>query len=143
MYGVLEKQFRLYFAKANSQKGITSQNLMDILESRLDNMVYRLGFGSSRKMARLMVRNKYFTVNGKLINIPSYQVKVNDVIKLVNKYEANGSVLSSMNLTKQRGVSEWVSFDETSKSGKLLRFPTIEELQLPINLQLIVELYSK
>jgi small subunit ribosomal protein S4 len=143
MYGLLERQFVNYFEKANNREGITSQNLVDILESRLDNVVYRLGFASSRKMARQMVRNGYFSVNGKKVNIPSYQVKPEEEIKIIEKYANNQSVLSALNLAKQRGYSDWIDFVEETKSGKITRLPSTEELGLPIDLQLVVELYSK
>ena len=143
MYGVLEKQFRIYFSNANKKKGITSQNLVDILESRLDNVVYRLGFAASRKMARFMVRNKYFTVKGKKVNIASYQVSLGDEIKIKEKYSNDKSVLASLNLAKQRGYADWLEYVEDTKSGKLVRLPSIEEVNLPVNLQLVVELYSK
>ncbi len=143
MYGILEKQFRNYFVKASKKKGITAQNLVDMLESRIDNVVYRLGFAASRKLARQMVRNKYFTVNGRHVHVPSYNVKIDSVIALKDKYKNNSTVLAALNLAKQRGYSEWVNYIEESKSGKLLRHPSIEELNLPVKLQLVVELYSK
>jgi small subunit ribosomal protein S4 len=142
-YGVLERQFRLYFAKANKKKGITSQNLVDLLESRLDNAVYRLGFASSRQMARQMVRNGYFTVNGKNVNIPSYGVKLNEVIKIKEKYANNKSVSAALNLMQQRGYCEWITFNDSEKSGSLNRLPSAEEVNMPVDLQMVVELYSK
>ena len=143
MYGLLERQFRLYFQRASRKKGVTAQNLVDLLESRLDNVVYRLGFATSRKLARQMVRNKYFLVNGKRISVPSYIVKIGDTIKIVDKYSNNSTVVSSLNLAKQRGYDSWVVFDEATKSGQITRLPAIDELNLPVNLQLVVELYSK
>lgn len=143
MYGLMERQFRLYFQRASSKKGVTAQNLIDLLETRLDNAVYRLGFATSRKLARQMVRNKYFVVNGKRVNIPSYCVKIGDTIKIIEKYSNNPTVTASLNLAKQRGYDEWVIFDEAAKSGQFNRLPSIEELNLPVNLQLVVELYSK
>ncbi|HPP88376.1 MAG TPA: S4 domain-containing protein, partial [bacterium] len=103
----------------------------------------RLGFATSRKLARQMVRNKYFLVNGKRISVPSYIVKIGDTIKIVDKYSNNSTVVSSLNLAKQRGYDSWVVFDEATKSGQITRLPAIDELNLPVNLQLVVELYSK
>lgn len=143
LYGLFERQFRLYFQRANRKKGVTSQNLIDLLETRLDNVVYRLGFASSRKFARQLVRHNCFQVNGKRVNIPSYGLKAGDIVKVVEKYSANAEINASLNLAKQRGYAEWIEFNEPTKSGKLLRLPSIEELELPVNLQLVVELYSK
>jgi len=143
IYGLLEKQFRLFFERANRKKGITAQNLIDLLEARLDNMVYRLGFAMSRKSARQMVRNGYFKVNNRNVKIPSYIVKIGDIIKIKDKYANNASVQNAISLSKQRGLVEWVELNEAEKAGKLLRAPMIDELNLPVNLQLVIELYSK
>ena len=142
-YGLMEKQFRAYFEKAERQKGITGSNLLVLLERRLDNITYRLGFSSSRNQARQMVRHNHFMVNGRKVNIPSYQIKVNDVITVREKCRKSPNILESMETVARRGVPEWLELDKDNFTGTIRAFPTREDLTMPIQEQLIVELYSK
>lgn len=143
MYGILEKQFRLYFEKAESMKGITGSNLLTLLERRMDNIIYRLGFASSRNQARQLVRHNHFLVNGRKVNIPSYLVKVGDVVVLRDKSRKVASILESMETVARRGVPEWLELDKDNFTGAIRAFPAREDLTMPIQEQLIVELYSK
>ena len=142
-YGLLEKQFRSYFEKAERQKGITGTNLLVILERRLDNIIYRLGFASSRNQARQAVRHGHFLINGRKVNIPSYLVKVGDKITVREKSRKCAPILQSMETVARRGVPEWLEMDKDNFSGAVMAFPTREDLTMPIQEQLIVELYSK
>lgn len=142
-YGVLERQFRKYFEQADRMKGITGENLLQLLERRLDNMSFRLGFAPSRKAARQLVRHGHVTVNGKKVNIPSYMVKQEDVIAVVEASQKNPLISASVEAAKQRGIPEWLSLDDAKFSGKVNAIPTVEQIALPIQEQLIVELYSK
>ena len=143
IYGVLEKQFRKYYEKAERQKGITGTNLLILLERRLDNVVYRMGFASSRSQGRQLVRHSHFTVNGRKINIPSYQVKIGDVIEVKDQSRKIPTVLEAIETVVRREMPSWLEVDGTNFRGTVKEFPNREELTMPINEQLIVELYSK
>ncbi|MFB0532362.1 MAG: 30S ribosomal protein S4 [Desulfatiglandales bacterium] len=143
IYGVLEKQFRTYYFKADRQKGITGTNLLVLLERRLDNIVYRMGFASSRDQARQLVRHSHFTVNERKVNIPSYSVGIGDVIEVREKSRAIASVLEAMETVVRREIPPWVEVDAGKFRGIVKAFPNREDLTMPINEQLIVELYSK
>ena len=143
MYGLLEKQFRNFFAKAERQKGITGTNLLILLERRLDNMVYRLGFATSRSEARQLVRHNHFTVNGQKVNIASYLVKVGDVIELREKSRKIGKIGESLEGVARRGLPSWLELDKEHYRGRVVALPAREDLTMPIREQLIVELYSK
>ena len=143
IYGVLEKQFRGYYFKADRQKGITGTNLLVLLERRLDNIVYRMGFASSRDQARQLVRHSHFTVNDRKVNIPSYSVRIGDVIEVREKSRAIASVLEAMETVVRREIPPSLEVDARKFHGIVKAFPNREELTMPINEQLIVELYSK
>ena len=143
IYGVLEKQFRMYYIRADRQKGITGTNLLILLERRLDNMVYRMGFSSSRDQARQLVRHNHFTVNGRKVNIPSYQVKIGDVIEVREKSRKIPVILEAMETVVRRETPTWLEVDGGNFGGVVKAFPNREDLTMPINEQLIVELYSK
>jgi small subunit ribosomal protein S4 len=141
IYGVLEKQFRNMYEEANRQGGITGENLLRMLELRLDNVVYRLGFAASRSQARQLVRHGHFEVNGKRVNIPSYQVQEDDVIALREGAAAKAAVTDATDLTAS--VSPWLQADHDNLTGKVLRLPDRVDIDTPVQEQLIVELYSK
>jgi len=143
MYGLLEKQFRGYFTKADRQKGVTGTNLLIFLERRLDNMVYRFGLSASRHEARQLIRHNHFLVNGKKVNIPSYLVKVGDTIKVKEKSRTVGRISEAVETVARRGVPQWLELDKDSYTGIVKRLPTREELTMPMQEQLVVELYSK
>ncbi|SEL99563.1 SSU ribosomal protein S4P [Syntrophus gentianae] len=143
MYGLLEKQFHGYFEKADRKKGITGTNLLLYLERRLDNMVYRLGFANSRNEARQLVRHNHFTVNGKKVNIPSYLIDVGDTIEITEESKKNNKIIEAMETVARRGVPQWLELEQENFKGKVKMFPTREELTMPIQEQLVVELYSK
>jgi small subunit ribosomal protein S4 len=143
IYGVLESQFRNYFEEADRRKGITGENLLIMLERRLDNVIYSLGFGSSRAQARQFVRHGHVLVDGRKITIPSYQVKANQAITVKEASRKNPFIRSSVETARGRGVPEWLELDAENVSGKVLRLPTREDITLPIQEQLIVELYSR
>ena len=141
-YGVLEKQFRNYYKAAAQQPGITGENLLRLLELRLDNVVYRLGFGASRRQARQLVRHGHFTVNGRRVNIPSYRVKQEDVVAAVLKNESLKAVVAdATDLTAS--VPAWLQADHDNLLGKVLRRPERIDIDIPVQESLIVELYSK
>jgi len=143
IYGVLESQFRNYFEEADRKKGITGENLLVMLEKRLDNVVYSLGFGSSRAQARQFVRHGHVLVDGRKITIPSYQVKAGQTLTVREASRKNPFIRSSVETARGRGVPEWLELDAENVSGKVLRLPTREDIKLPIQEQLIVELYSR
>jgi small subunit ribosomal protein S4 len=143
LYGVLERQFSRYFERADSQRGITGVNLLLLLERRLDNMVFRLGFAASRNEARHLVRHSHFLVNGRKVNIPSYLVKPGDVIELRQKSRKIQRVQESLEAVVRRGVPGWLELEKDQSKGRVLALPSREELTMPIREQLIVELYSK
>lgn len=143
MYGVLERQFRNYYKKADRQKGATGENLLRLLEGRLDNVVYRMGFGSTRQEARQLVSHKSIEVNGQPVNIPSYQIQAEDVISVREKSRSQLRIQSALQLAAQRAPVAWVEVDTNKLAGTFKRFPDREELPSEINENLIVELYSK
>ncbi len=143
IYGILENQFRGYFEKADKMKGVTGENLLSLLEKRLDNIVYRLGFASSRSEARILVRHCHFKVNGKKVNIPSFQVKVGDVIELREKSRAVNVISESLEAVARRGIPQWLELDKVGFKGTVKSNLSREDITLPIQEQLIVELYSK
>ena len=142
-YGVLEGQFHKYFKEADRRKGITGENLLQILESRLDNVVYRMGFALSRPEARQLVKHGHFTVNGRKVDIPSYQVKADDVVAIRESSRDKGRFKDLAELMKTQGTMEWLDVDRENLTGKVLRLPTREEIDIPIAEHLIVELYSR
>jgi len=143
MYGVLERQFRRYFAMADQQKGNTGNNLLSLLESRLDNVVYRMGFGSTRAEARQLVSHKAITVNGHQVNIPSYLVKSGDVVSVREKSKKQGRVLEALQLATQVGIPAWVDVNIDKAEGIFKKTPDRDEFAADINESLIVELYSR
>jgi small subunit ribosomal protein S4 len=143
IYGVLEDQFRRYFEQAERTRGITGETLLQLLERRLDNVAYRLGFATSRPQARQLVRHGHFTVNGRKVDIPSFSVKPGDVVTLRQSSRTNPSVLHALEEVKGRGVPEWLQFDAAGMSAKISSIPTREQINLPVQEQLIVELYRK
>ncbi len=143
MYGVLERQFRRYFAEAERRRGNTGANLLMLLESRLDNVVYRMGFGSTRAEARQLVGHKSLTVNGQVVNIPSYSVKAGDVIAMREKSKAQLRVTDSLKLAQGNGLPDWVSVDATKMEGTFKKAPDRDQYGAEIKEALIVELYSR
>ena len=143
MYGVLERQFRRYFAMADQQKGNTGSNLLSLLESRLDNVVYRMGFGSTRAEARQLVSHKAITVNGHQVNIPSYLVKAGDMVSVREKSKKQGRVLEALQLATQVGMPAWVDVNVDKAEGVFKKTPDRDEFAADINESLIVELYSR
>ena len=143
IYGVLEKQFRNYYKKADKMNGITGENLLQLLETRLDNVVFRLGYGRTRKEARQVVRHNLVTVNGKKANIPSIQVKVGDVIEIKETKKDLERFKQVLEVTSTRIVPEWLSADHDNLKGSVVTLPKREQLDLPVNETLIVEWYSK
>ncbi len=142
MYGLLETQFRNYFDKANKQKGITGENLVKLLESRFDNVVYRLGFAASRKQARQLIRHRHFMINDRLVDIPSYSLSAGDVIKLKDKSKKLDTIHSSLKRVKDSTYS-WLTVDKANLLGTFVQVPEREDIPLNANEQLVVELYSK
>ncbi len=143
MYGVLERQFRRYFAEAERKKGGTGENLLKILECRLDNVVYRMGFGSTRAEARQLVSHKAVTVNGVVMNISSAMVKANDVVAIREKSKKQARIVDSLNLAEQTGMPSWVSVDKTKMEGTFKSVPDRGDFASDVNENLIVELYSR
>ena len=143
IYGVLEKQFRNYYKEAARLKGATGENLLRLLESRLDNVVYRMGFGATRAESRQLVSHKAIQVNGKTVNIPSYQVKPGDTVSVREKAQNQLRIQSAMTLAEQRGIPEWIDLSASKKEGVYKAQPDRSELSSDINESLIVELYSK
>jgi len=143
MYGLGEKQFRLFFEKADRQKGITGINLLIMLERRLDNAVYRAGFANSRTQGRHFVRHNHFLVNGKKVNIPSYEVRTGDIIEVHEKSRKVQAITDALDAVARRGVPQWIELDKENMKGKIKSFPVREDLTMPMQEQLIVELYSK
>ena len=142
-YGVLENQFRRYFEAADRQKGVTGELLLQMLERRLDNVVYRLGFATSRPQARQLVRHGHFTVNGKKVDIPSYAVRAGDTVAVRTTSAENPTIAHAMEEVKGRGIPEWLLMDGGALSGRISQLPTRAQINLPVQEQLIVELYSK
>jgi small subunit ribosomal protein S4 len=143
MYGVLESQFRAYFEKAVRKKGVTGEELLAQLECRLDNVVVRLGFASSHNQARQLVRHGHIHVNGKKVNVPSFQVGVGHEISVKEKMRKNVQVVGSLELSGGRGTPHWLELNAESATGKVLSLPKREDINLPIQERMIVELYSK
>ena len=143
IYGVLENQFRRYFESAARHRGVTGVMLLQALETRLDNVVYRLGFATSRPQARQLVRHGHFLINGKKVDIPSYAVKMGDEVRVRESSAKSAVVAHAIDEVKGRGVPEWLQVDAASTLGRVLSIPTREQINLPVQEQLIVELYSK
>lgn len=143
IYGVLEKQFRRYFFEADRQKGVTGENLLRLLERRLDNAVYRLGFATTRSEARHTVLHKHVLVNGKKVNIPSFLVKPGDVIAIREKSKNKGRIQGALEFVERRGIPDWLELDKEKMQGTVKTMPNREEITLPIQEQMIVEFYSR
>jgi small subunit ribosomal protein S4 len=143
IYGVLEKQFRNYYKAADRRKGATGENLLKLLESRLDNVVYRMGYGSTRAESRQLVSHKAITVNGGIVNIASYQVRADDIVAVAEKSKGQLRIQAALQLAAQRGQVDWVEVSAEKMEGTFKRLPDREELPAEINENLIVELYSK
>ena len=143
IYGVLENQFRRYFEMADRTRGITGETLLQLLERRLDNVIYRLGLATSRAQARQLVRHGHFLVNGRKVDVPSFSVKAGDQISVRGSSAQNATIVHAMEEVKGRGIPEWLSFDGGQLTGRINSLPTREQINLPVQEQLIVELYSK
>jgi len=143
LYGLSEKQFRISFKKADRKRGITGTNLLSLLETRLDNTVFRMGFVNSRNQGRHFVRHNHFTINGKKVNIPSYHVKKGDVVELRDKSKKIQVILDSLDAIVRRGIPQWIEINKENFKGEVVGVPVREDITLPIQEQLIVELYSK
>lgn len=143
MYGILEKQFRLYFKAADAQKGVTGTNLLRLLELRLDNVIYRLGYANSRDEARQLVRHGHFILNGRRVNVPSIQCREGDSIEVREKSRKVPAIQEAQEVIARRGVPDWLEMDGTNFKGVVQASPQREDITFPINEQLIVELYSK
>jgi small subunit ribosomal protein S4 len=143
IYGILEQQFRNYFKEADRQRGITGENLLVMLERRLDNSVYSLGFAASRAQARQLVRHGHVQVDGRKVTIPSFQVRPEQRVTIREASRKNDLIRASVETARGRGVPEWLELDAENFSGRMLRMPTREDIKLPIQEQLIVELYSR
>ena len=143
MYGILEKQFRSYYKEAARRKGNSGENLLQLLECRLDNVVYRMGYGSTRAESRQLVSHKAITVNGKTVNIPSFQVSEGDVVAVREKSKTQLRIAQALELAANRGTNEWIEVDVAKKEGTFKRLPARIDLSADINESLIVELYSK
>jgi small subunit ribosomal protein S4 len=143
IYGVLEKPFRNYYKKADRMKGQTGENLMIMLESRLDNVIFRMGFARTRKEARQIVDHKHVLVNGKSVNIPSYLVKAGDTVEIKEKCKSSDRYKAVLEITAGRLVPNWLDVDQENLKGVVKELPTREEIDVPVNEMLIVELYSK
>ena len=143
IYGVLEDQFRRYFEAAERQRGITGETLLQLLERRLDNVIYRLGLATSRSQARQLVRHGHFLINAKKVDVPSYSVRAGDVVTVRGTSQTNTSIQHAMEEVKGRGIPEWLTFDPAAVAGRVVSLPTRVQINLPVQEQLIVELYSK
>ena len=143
MYGVLEKQFRIYYAKADQKKGPTGANLLQALECRLDNVVYRMGFGATRAESRQLVSHKAIMVNGRCVNIASFQIKPSDVVAIREKAKQQARIQDSLTVAEQYGFPDWVDVNASKMEGVFKTVPEREELPADVNEQLVVELYSK
>ena len=143
MYGILEGQFRRYFEEADRRKGVTGTVLLTLLEMRLDNIAYRLGFSHSRNQARQMVRHGLFLLNGKRVSVPSIQLKAGDVVEVRNKTKPNLVINEALEVVARRGVPTWLEIDPSAMKGVVKNLPTREDITFPMTEQLIVELYSK
>ncbi|HIE92677.1 MAG TPA: 30S ribosomal protein S4, partial [Acidobacteria bacterium] len=143
MYGLLEKQFRSTFDRASRMRGMAGENLLMLLERRLDNVVYRLGLATSRPQARQLVRHGHVRVNGKRADIPSYSLKAGDAVSVRERSAQKASIVYAMEEVKGRGIPDWLEFDQAALTGRVASLPTREQINLPVQEQLIVELYSK
>ena len=143
IYGVLEKQFKLYYKKAAQQTGATGENLIQLLERRLDNVVYRMGFAVTRAEARQLVSHKSVLVNGKVVNIPSYLVSANDIVEIRERCKTQIRIQGALALAQQRATCDWVNVDEKKMAGVCNYYPKLDELPPDYNVNLVVELYSK
>jgi small subunit ribosomal protein S4 len=143
IYGLLERQFRKFFKEAERRKGVTGETLIQLLESRLDNMVYRMGFANSRSEARLLISQRHFAVNGRLVNIPAYVVKTGDVVSVCEKSRKGTRIQGALESVQRRGVPEWLELDAAGFAGKVKMLPVRNQITMPMNEQLVVELYSK
>jgi small subunit ribosomal protein S4 len=143
IYGIMERQFRNYYKKAAGAKGATGENLLQLLERRLDNVVYRMGFGSTRAEARQLVSHKGILVNGKMVNIPSFQISEQDQVEVREKAKKQVRIQNAVALAEQYGFADWIEVDTNALKGVLKRIPDREDLPADINESLIVELYSK
>jgi small subunit ribosomal protein S4 len=143
IYGVLERQFRLYFERASRKKGVTGENMLQLLERRLDNVVYRLGFAASRSQARQLVSHGHFTVSGRKVDVPSFQVVKGDVVELREGSRKNALVQANLDTAQGRGIPPWLELDGSAFTGRVVNLPRRDDIQLPITESLIVELYSK
>jgi small subunit ribosomal protein S4 len=142
IYGMLEKQFRLYYGRADSSKGVTGEVLMQMLELRIDNLVHRMGFAPSRASARQLVRHRHFTVNGKIVDVPSYQVRPGDVVAVKEKSRNVGIIKETVE-SRRGGDLDWLAVNEKTMEGRVLRVPARDAIPTPVQEQLVVELYSK
>lgn len=142
-YGLLEKQFKLYFHMAEKKKGVTGSILLQYLERRIDNVVYRLGFASNRRQARQLVLHGHFTVNQRRVNIPSYLVRPGDILGLREKSRKLSLIEENVSKIEHRGLPSWLEVDAAQLTGKILHYPAREEIEIPVQEQLIIELYSK
>lgn len=143
VYWIMEDQFRNYFEKASRLKGITGEVLLQLLERRLDNSVYRMGFAVNRRESRQLVRHGHFTVNGRKVDMPSFMLKDGDIVAVAEPSRELQAITESLAMAEQRGFPDWMEVDSKNLTGKLVRVPTRDEIQLPVQEQLIVELYSK
>ncbi len=143
MYGLSEKQFHLFFERAEAQRGVTGTNLLVLLERRLDNVVYRLGFANSRTQGRQFVLHNHFLVNGKKVNIPSFLVKRGDSVEVKEKSKKVGAISDSIEAVVRRGIPQWLELEKEKHKGVVTGFPVREDITMPIQEQLVVELYSK
>jgi small subunit ribosomal protein S4 len=143
IYGVLERQFRLYFERASRKKGVTGENMLQLLERRLDNVVYRLGFAASRSQARQLVSHGHFNVGGRKVDVPSFQVVKGDAVELREGSRKNALIQANLDTAQGRGIPPWLELDGTNFRGRVVDMPRRDDIQLPITESLIVELYSK
>jgi len=143
IYGIAERQFRGYYYKASRMKGVTGDNLIQLLERRLDNVVYRMGFASDHAEARQLVRHGHFKINGRRVNIPSYLVRSNDAVEVSEKSRTVGRIVEALGAVERRGVPRWIELDKDAFKGVVKSMPARDDVTLPIREQLIVELYSK
>ena len=142
-YGIMEKQFRIMFQRSQKKKGITSENLLTLLETRLDNIVFRLGFGASRSQARQLVMHGHVLINNRKVDVPSYQVKTGQVVEVRKNEKSRKAVMKNLEGTENREIPPWLSADRQGLKGEVLRMPERGEITIPVNEQLVVELYSK
>lgn len=143
IYGIMENQFRIYFKRASRMKGITGEVLLQLLERRLDNVIYRMGFATNRREARLLVKHRHFLINGRIVDIPSYLLKPGDVIEVAEKSREIPTIKESLSIAEHRGIPTWLNVEMDNYRGRFVRVPTREEIHLPVQEQLIVEFYSK